>query len=100
MDYQCVIVYTVITILPSRSQAEARDKNSSVAAGAQRRCCWAWTYDTGRYWDEDDEDDGCFSWIKRWIKRAVAAYLRALNLSSNNAVSIPGHFTPRHTLRG
>ncbi|XP_063239911.1 UDP-N-acetylglucosamine--peptide N-acetylglucosaminyltransferase 110 kDa subunit isoform X4 [Bacillus rossius redtenbacheri] len=60
MDYQCIIVYTIITILPNRPPP-ASDWE------AERRGC-------------------CFGWVKCCIKRAVAAYLRALNLSPNNAV--------------
>nr|CAD7575087.1 unnamed protein product [Timema californicum] len=62
MDYQCIIVYTIITILPNRPLPAASD------------------------WDPGESRSCCFSWIKCCIKRAVAAYLRALNLSPNNAV--------------
>ncbi|XP_075229585.1 O-linked N-acetylglucosamine (GlcNAc) transferase sxc isoform X2 [Lycorma delicatula] len=60
MDYQCIIVYTIITILPPNKPLPSPDS--------------------------EPLERGCLAWIKRWIKRAVAAYLRALNLSPNNAV--------------
>ncbi|KAI5734565.1 hypothetical protein M8J77_008052 [Diaphorina citri] len=57
MDYQCVIVYTVITILPPPPSHKKRP------SGTGRSCFDSFVT------DEDDEDIGCFSWIKRWIKR-------------------------------
>lgn len=41
MDYQCIIVYTIITILPNRQP----------------------------YPDYEPRPRGCLAWIKRWIKR-------------------------------
>ncbi|XP_060534592.1 UDP-N-acetylglucosamine--peptide N-acetylglucosaminyltransferase 110 kDa subunit isoform X2 [Cylas formicarius] len=60
MELQCVVVYTVISIpkLPS---------------------------DRGTV-EGNEGDTGCAGWIRKQVKRAVAAYLRALNLSPNNAV--------------
>lgn len=43
MDYQCIVVYTIITILPSKQP----------------------------YPDHNDHQTGCLAWIKRWIKRLI-----------------------------
>lgn len=50
MDYQCVIVYTIITILPDRSSWEpwVEPVRAPGSGGFAR---------------------GCFAWLKRWIKR-------------------------------
>ncbi|CAD6213147.1 GSCOCG00003937001-RA-CDS [Cotesia congregata] len=65
MEYQCVIVYTVIS--PSTSDAPSiRLQLENVVTSTV--------------------PNGCIDWIKSWLKRSVAAYLRALNLSPNNAV--------------
>ncbi|XP_049886201.1 UDP-N-acetylglucosamine--peptide N-acetylglucosaminyltransferase 110 kDa subunit-like [Pectinophora gossypiella] len=57
MDYQCIVVYTVINIAPPRLATQA--------AG------WS---------------DGCITWFKNKIKRAVAVYLQSLKLSPNNGI--------------
>ncbi|CAG0885402.1 unnamed protein product [Darwinula stevensoni] len=57
MDYQCIVVYTIVTILPP----PPLDHHDRLHSG----CC------------------GC---LKSIFKAAVAAYLRALNLSPNHAV--------------
>ncbi|KAB0795869.1 hypothetical protein PPYR_09930 [Photinus pyralis] len=59
MELQCVVVYTIIHIPEPKPPPDA---------------------------GPEQNPDGCLSWIKCQIKRAVAAYLRALNLSPNNAV--------------
>lgn len=51
MDYQCVIVYTIITILPERSTWDYRSEPVKEGQGFAR---------------------GCFTWIKRWIKRCLS----------------------------
>ncbi|XP_041986785.1 UDP-N-acetylglucosamine--peptide N-acetylglucosaminyltransferase 110 kDa subunit-like [Aricia agestis] len=56
MDYQCVVVYTVINIAPPRLSAQASMSN------------------------------GCVDWIKNKIKRAVAVYLQSLKLAPNNGI--------------
>ncbi|CAH2034730.1 unnamed protein product, partial [Iphiclides podalirius] len=56
MDYQCVVVYTVINIAPPRLSAQATELN------------------------------GCVAWFKNKIKRAVAAYLESLKLTPGNAI--------------
>ncbi|XP_072930626.1 UDP-N-acetylglucosamine--peptide N-acetylglucosaminyltransferase 110 kDa subunit-like isoform X2 [Epargyreus clarus] len=57
MDYQCVVVYTVINIAPPRLSAQAADLS-----------------------------DGCIAWFKNKIKRAVAVYLQSLKLTPNSGV--------------
>ncbi|XP_026735856.1 UDP-N-acetylglucosamine--peptide N-acetylglucosaminyltransferase 110 kDa subunit-like isoform X1 [Trichoplusia ni] len=57
MDYQCIVVYTVINIAPPRQSAQASDVS-----------------------------DGCVTWFKNKIKRAVAFYLHSLNLSPNSGI--------------
>lgn len=57
MDYQCIVVYTVINIAPPRFAAHDADVN-----------------------------DGCITWFKNRIKRAVAVYLESLKLSPNNGI--------------
>ncbi|KAI5647006.1 tetratricopeptide repeat domain-containing protein [Phthorimaea operculella] len=57
MDYQCVVVYTVINIASPRLSAQAADLS-----------------------------DGFFNWFKNKIKRAVAVYLHLLNLTPNSSV--------------
>ncbi|XP_055702519.1 UDP-N-acetylglucosamine--peptide N-acetylglucosaminyltransferase 110 kDa subunit isoform X3 [Phlebotomus papatasi] len=61
MDYQCIVVYTIVRIAPFYPP-----QSSNV--------------------DEKTKESGCLDWLKAQIKRAVAAYLRALNLSASNAV--------------
>ncbi|CAK1554875.1 unnamed protein product [Leptosia nina] len=57
MDYQCVVVYTVINIAPPKLAAQATHLGS-----------------------------GCVDWIKNKIKRAVAVYLQSLKLTPNNGI--------------
>ncbi|KAL0902296.1 hypothetical protein ABMA27_000199 [Loxostege sticticalis] len=57
MDYQCVVVYTVINIAPPRLTAAAQATEFS---------------------------NGCVTWFKNKIKRAVAVYLHSLKLTPNN----------------
>ncbi|XP_055917773.1 UDP-N-acetylglucosamine--peptide N-acetylglucosaminyltransferase 110 kDa subunit isoform X3 [Eupeodes corollae] len=64
MDYQCIVVYTIVRISPFYPIVTA-DSDFFTTPGRQK---------------------GCLDWVKGQIKRAVAAYLRALNLSPNNAV--------------
>ncbi|XP_047524909.1 UDP-N-acetylglucosamine--peptide N-acetylglucosaminyltransferase 110 kDa subunit-like [Pieris napi] len=56
MDYQCVVVYTVINIAPPKLAAQT------------------------------SELGGCVDWIKNKIKRAVAVYLQSLKLTPNNGI--------------
>ncbi|XP_063837942.1 UDP-N-acetylglucosamine--peptide N-acetylglucosaminyltransferase 110 kDa subunit-like [Ostrinia nubilalis] len=55
MDYQCVVVYTVINIAPPKLTAQATEFSN-----------------------------GCVTWFKNKIKRAVAVYLHSLKLTPNN----------------
>ncbi|KAJ2954228.1 hypothetical protein O0L34_g2471 [Tuta absoluta] len=57
MDYQCVVVYTVINIASPRLSAQAADLS-----------------------------DGFVNWFKNKIKRAVAVYLHLLNLTPNSGI--------------
>nr|XP_013189449.1 unnamed protein product [Amyelois transitella] len=57
MDYQCIVVYTVINIAPPRLTAE-----------------------TSGY------TNGCITWFKNKIKRAVAVYLHSLKLTPKNGI--------------
>ncbi|XP_038216921.1 UDP-N-acetylglucosamine--peptide N-acetylglucosaminyltransferase 110 kDa subunit-like isoform X1 [Zerene cesonia] len=57
MDYQCVVVYTVINIAPPKLASETASFS-----------------------------DGCVDWIKNKIKRAVAVYLQSLKLTPNNGI--------------
>ncbi|CAH0577977.1 unnamed protein product [Chrysodeixis includens] len=57
MDYQCIVVYTVINIAPPRQSAQATDVS-----------------------------DGCVTWFKNKIKRAVALYLHSLKLTPNSGI--------------
>ncbi|CAG9136037.1 unnamed protein product [Plutella xylostella] len=57
MDYQCIIVYTVINISPPRLAGPAEEL-------------------TG----------GCITWFKNRIKRAIALYLEAIKLTPNNGI--------------
>ncbi|KOB75058.1 Uncharacterized protein OBRU01_08098 [Operophtera brumata] len=57
MDYQCIIVYTVINIAPPLLAAEATEFT-----------------------------DGCVTWFKNKIKRAVAVYLQSLKLTPNSGI--------------
>ncbi|CAG5039015.1 unnamed protein product [Parnassius apollo] len=57
MDYQCVVVYTVINIAPPRLATQA--------AGLS---------------------NGCIAWFKNKLKRAVAVYLQSLKLTPGNAI--------------
>ncbi|BET00324.1 O-linked N-acetylglucosamine (GlcNAc) transferase [Nesidiocoris tenuis] len=43
MDYQCIIVYTIITILPNKTPPPEVNQHQT----------------------------GCLAWIKRWIKRSI-----------------------------
>ncbi|VVC99805.1 unnamed protein product [Leptidea sinapis] len=54
MDYQCVVVYTIINIEPPKVASQV------------------------------DYRDGCIDWIKNKIKGAVAVYLQSLKLTPNN----------------
>ncbi|XP_043475694.1 UDP-N-acetylglucosamine--peptide N-acetylglucosaminyltransferase 110 kDa subunit [Leptopilina heterotoma] len=65
MEYQCVIVYTVISPSTSLAPSLRLHLESTILR---------------------PPPTGCIAWLKSWIKRAVGAYLRALNLSPNNAV--------------
>ncbi|XP_073955032.1 UDP-N-acetylglucosamine--peptide N-acetylglucosaminyltransferase 110 kDa subunit-like isoform X2 [Choristoneura fumiferana] len=56
MDYQCIVVYTVINIAPPRLAQAA------------------------------EFSDGCITWLKNKIKRAVAVYLQSLKLTPNNGI--------------
>nr|XP_034839789.1 UDP-N-acetylglucosamine--peptide N-acetylglucosaminyltransferase 110 kDa subunit-like isoform X3 [Maniola hyperantus] len=56
MEYQCVVVYTVINIAPPRPAQSA------------------------------DVSSGCVDWIKNKIKRAVAVYLQSLKLTPSSGV--------------
>ncbi|XP_063393763.1 UDP-N-acetylglucosamine--peptide N-acetylglucosaminyltransferase 110 kDa subunit-like [Cydia fagiglandana] len=56
MDYQCIVVYTVINIAPPRF-----DQNAEFS-------------------------DGCITWLKNKIKRTVAVYLQSLKLTPNNGL--------------
>uniref|UniRef100_A0A182PJX4 protein O-GlcNAc transferase n=1 Tax=Anopheles epiroticus TaxID=199890 RepID=A0A182PJX4_9DIPT len=60
MDYQCIVIYTIVRITPYHPYNSLSELRAS--------------------------QEGCLDWIKFYMKRAVAAYLRALNLSPNNAV--------------
>ncbi|XP_013133366.1 PREDICTED: UDP-N-acetylglucosamine--peptide N-acetylglucosaminyltransferase 110 kDa subunit-like [Papilio polytes] len=55
MDYQCIVVYTVINIAPPRL--------TSQAAGLS---------------------NGCIAWFKNKLKRAVAVYLESLKITPGN----------------
>uniref|UniRef100_A0A2A4JLS9 protein O-GlcNAc transferase n=1 Tax=Heliothis virescens TaxID=7102 RepID=A0A2A4JLS9_HELVI len=55
MDYQCIVVYTVINIAHPRLSAQATDLSS-----------------------------GCVTWFKNKIKRAVAVYLHSLRLTPSS----------------
>nr|XP_021193047.2 UDP-N-acetylglucosamine--peptide N-acetylglucosaminyltransferase 110 kDa subunit [Helicoverpa armigera] len=55
MDYQCIVVYTVINIAPPRLTAQATDLSN-----------------------------GCVTWFKNKIKRAVAVYLHSLRLTPSS----------------
>ncbi|KAL4717648.1 hypothetical protein ACJJTC_000797 [Scirpophaga incertulas] len=57
MDYQCIVVYTVINIAPPRLTAQTSEIS-----------------------------DGCATWFKNKIKRAVAVYLHTLKISPNSGV--------------
>lgn len=57
MDYQCIVVYTVINIAPPRLTAQATQLS-----------------------------DGCITWFKNKIKRAIAVYLQSLKLTPNSGV--------------
>ncbi|XP_075990911.1 UDP-N-acetylglucosamine--peptide N-acetylglucosaminyltransferase 110 kDa subunit-like [Anticarsia gemmatalis] len=57
MDYQCIVVYTVINIAPPRLSAQATELS-----------------------------DGCITWFKNKIKRAVAVYLQSLRLTPNSGI--------------
>ncbi|XP_055602116.1 UDP-N-acetylglucosamine--peptide N-acetylglucosaminyltransferase 110 kDa subunit [Uranotaenia lowii] len=60
MDYQCIVIYTIVRITPYHPYNSLSELEADL--------------------------HGCVDWIKFYIKRAVAAYLRALNLSPYNAV--------------
>ncbi|XP_026761185.1 UDP-N-acetylglucosamine--peptide N-acetylglucosaminyltransferase 110 kDa subunit-like isoform X1 [Galleria mellonella] len=55
MDYQCIVVYTVINIAPPKLTAT-------------------------------EFSNGCITWFKNKIKRAVAVYLQSLKVTSNNGI--------------
>ncbi|KAM3968502.1 UDP-N-acetylglucosamine--peptide N-acetylglucosaminyltransferase 110 kDa subunit [Aphomia sociella] len=57
MDYQCIVVYTVINIAPPKLTAQATEFSN-----------------------------GCITWFKNKIKRAVAVYLQSLKTTPNNGV--------------
>ncbi|KAG6454168.1 UDP-N-acetylglucosamine--peptide N-acetylglucosaminyltransferase 110 kDa subunit [Manduca sexta] len=57
MDYQCIVVYTVINIAPPRLSAQATEFSN-----------------------------GCVTWFKNKIKRAVAVYLQSLKLTPSNGI--------------
>ncbi|CAH0746277.1 unnamed protein product [Diatraea saccharalis] len=57
MDYQCIVVYTVINIAPPKLTAQASELSN-----------------------------GCITWFKNKIKRAVAVYLQSLKLTSTSGV--------------
>ncbi|KAJ8737821.1 hypothetical protein PYW08_000416 [Mythimna loreyi] len=57
MDYQCIVVYTVINIAPPRLTAQATELS-----------------------------DGCVTWFKNKFKRAVAVYLHSLKLTPNSGI--------------
>ncbi|XP_068618736.1 UDP-N-acetylglucosamine--peptide N-acetylglucosaminyltransferase 110 kDa subunit-like [Battus philenor] len=57
MDYQCVVVYTVINISPPRLTAQAAELSG-----------------------------GCVAWFKNKLKRAVAVYLESLKLSPGSGI--------------
>ncbi|RVE46689.1 hypothetical protein evm_008652 [Chilo suppressalis] len=57
MDYQCIVVYTVINIAPPRLTAQAPELSN-----------------------------GCITWFKNKVKRAVAVYLQSLKLTSTSGV--------------
>jgi len=42
MDYQCIIVYTIITILPPNRPGLAADTQWEPQGTAARACCFAW----------------------------------------------------------
>ncbi|XP_053623559.1 UDP-N-acetylglucosamine--peptide N-acetylglucosaminyltransferase 110 kDa subunit-like isoform X1 [Plodia interpunctella] len=57
MDYQCIVVYTVINIAPPRLTTPSSGYTN-----------------------------GCITWFKNKIKRAVAVYLHSLKLTPNNGI--------------
>lgn len=57
MDYQCIVVYTVINIAPPRLNSQATEL-----------------------------PNGCITWFKNKIKRAVAVYLHSLRLTPNSGI--------------
>ncbi|XP_032792888.1 UDP-N-acetylglucosamine--peptide N-acetylglucosaminyltransferase 110 kDa subunit isoform X3 [Daphnia magna] len=63
MDYQCVVIYTIVNI----SAEESR-------------------YSLVQSVNDSRTRNGCLNCVVSRLKRAVAAYLRALNLSPNHAV--------------
>lgn len=57
MDYQCIVVYTVINIAPPRLTAQASEFSN-----------------------------GCVTWFKNKIKKALAVYLHSLKLNPSNGI--------------
>jgi len=54
MDYQCIVVYTIITILPPDEQRRYDESRFSAAL-------------------RDGPADGCLGVVKRWMKRYTAS---------------------------